>query len=247
MSDNRLRLHYALFFFHMSRNYYSEMFFFRRREFSFFITANVNEDNSPRSPRTQIRHPKALSFTPLGRSSSRSAFFHASELFSHFHGFFCFSPSQVSSSCSSVYVDGSEVRGSSNASVFVKYGTYQGIARFTVWMPEFPLEVSVADFRLSQIKGWKIPEEHGYGLDSVIDFSATQCLFCSVNNKMKRKKRAYNWNHYTDDFANGVGGDRSTCRARYQQSSVDVFAKFIAIDQVNTFQASFPRRFLIGA
>lgn len=67
---------------------------------------------------------------------------------------------QVSSSCSSVYVDGSELRGSSNASVFVKYGTYQGLARFTVWMPEFPLEVSVADFRLSQIKGWKIPEEH---------------------------------------------------------------------------------------
>lgn len=67
---------------------------------------------------------------------------------------------QVSSSCSSVYVDGSELRGSSNASVFVKYGTYQGLARFTVWMPEFPLEVAVADFRLSQIKGWKIPEEH---------------------------------------------------------------------------------------
>lgn len=67
---------------------------------------------------------------------------------------------QVSSSCSSVYIDGSEVRGSSNASIVVKYGTYKGLAKFIVWMPEFPLEVSVADFRLSQIKGWKIPEEH---------------------------------------------------------------------------------------
>lgn len=57
----------------------------------------------------------------------------------------------------------------------------------------------------------------------------------SVNNKMNRKKRAYNWNHHTDDFANGVGGDRSSCRARYQQSSVDVFAKFVAIDQVSYF------------
>lgn len=57
--------------------------------------------------------------------------------------------------------------------------------------------------------------------------------FPSVNNKMNRKKRAYNWNHHTDDFVNGVGGDRSACRARYQQSSVDVFAKFVAIDQVN--------------
>jgi hypothetical protein len=67
---------------------------------------------------------------------------------------------QVSSSCSSVYVDGSELRGSSNASVIVKYGTYQGLAKFTVWMPEFPLELAVADFKLSQIKGWKVPEEH---------------------------------------------------------------------------------------
>lgn len=67
---------------------------------------------------------------------------------------------QVSSSCSSVYVDGSEIRGSSNASVLVKYGTYTGLARFTVWMPEFPLEVSVTDTRLNQIKGWKVPEEH---------------------------------------------------------------------------------------
>lgn len=60
---------------------------------------------------------------------------------------------QVSSSCSSVYVDGSEIRGSSNASVIVKYGTYTGLARFTVWMPEYPLEIDVDDNRLSQIKG----------------------------------------------------------------------------------------------
>lgn len=58
-----------------------------------------------------------------------------------------------------MYVDGSEARGSSNASIIVKYGTYIGLAKFTVWMPEFPLEVSVSDFRLSQVKGWKIPEE----------------------------------------------------------------------------------------
>lgn len=66
----------------------------------------------------------------------------------------------MSSSCSSVYVDGSEIRGSSNASVLVKYGTYTGLARFTVWMPEFPLEVTVSDPRLNQIKSWKVPEEH---------------------------------------------------------------------------------------
>lgn len=66
----------------------------------------------------------------------------------------------MSSSCSSVYVDGSEARGSVNGSVLVKYGTYTGLARFTVWMPEFPLDLQVADFRLSQIKSWRVPDTH---------------------------------------------------------------------------------------
>lgn len=57
-------------------------------------------------------------------------------------------------------MDGSEARGSVNGSVLVKYGTYIGLARFTVWMPEFPLDLSVPDVRLSQIKGWKVPDYH---------------------------------------------------------------------------------------
>ncbi|XP_055585542.1 transmembrane protein 132E, partial [Uranotaenia lowii] len=124
---------------------------------------------------------------------------------------------KVSSSCSSVYVDGSEARGSSNASVLVKYGTYTGLAKFTVWMPEFPLEVSVADFRLSQIKGWKIPEDHNV----------------SANGKIRRRKRAYGWSggHHGDDFTNGVSTERNVCRARYQQSPVEVYARFLAVDQ----------------
>lgn len=80
-------------------------------------------------------------------------------------------------------------------------------------MPEFPLEVSVADFRLSQIKGWKIPEDNPHAT------------------KIKRRKRAYSWNHHADDFVNGIS-DRLVCRARYQQSSVEIFAKFFAVDQV---------------
>lgn len=56
-------------------------------------------------------------------------------------------------------MDGTETDGSSNASIVIKYGSNSGLARFTVWMPEYPLEVAVLDFRLSQIKGWKIPTE----------------------------------------------------------------------------------------
>ncbi|KAH8396363.1 hypothetical protein KR222_009292, partial [Zaprionus bogoriensis] len=122
----------------------------------------------------------------------------------------------VSSSCSSVYVDGSEQRGSSNASVIVKYGTYVGVAKFIVWMPEFPLEVYISDFRLSQIKGWKVTDDNHY-----------------MHNKQsrRRKKRSYVWSQHGTSYYNNVGGDKNICRARYQQSPVEVYAKFLAIDQ----------------
>ena len=69
---------------------------------------------------------------------------------------FCF---QVSSSCTSVYLDGSELRGSQNATVVVKYGTYVGSGRFTIWTPVLDLDVSVDDQKLSQIKGWRVPNK----------------------------------------------------------------------------------------
>ncbi|KAK4874990.1 hypothetical protein RN001_011412 [Aquatica leii] len=120
---------------------------------------------------------------------------------------------KVSSSCSSVYVDGSEARGSVNGSVLVKYGTYTGLARFTVWMPEFPLDLQVLDVRLSQIKSWKIPDYQS-------------------STKIKRKKRSYSgWGSnsmITDDMGNVL--ERPTCRLRYQQSPVDVYAHFMASD-----------------
>lgn len=143
----------------------------------------------------------------------------------------------MSSSCSSVYVDGSEARGSSNASVIVKYGTYIGLAKFIVWMPEFPLEVSVADFRLSQIKGWKIPDDQytKYNFIDCFNLSMYSLLYLFIshhNGKTNRRKRAYSWNTHVEDFVNGVHPDRPTCRAKYQQSPVEVYARFLAIDQV---------------
>ncbi|XP_004536756.1 transmembrane protein 132C isoform X2 [Ceratitis capitata] len=119
---------------------------------------------------------------------------------------------KVSSSCSSVYVDGSEIRGSSNASVIVKYGSYTGLAKFTVWMPEFPLEVYVSDFRLSQIKGWKVVDDSN---------------MYPNKQSQRRKKRSTAWNQYKSE----PGTEKITCKARYQQSPIEVFARFLAIDQ----------------
>ncbi|OAD60987.1 hypothetical protein WN48_01054 [Eufriesea mexicana] len=117
---------------------------------------------------------------------------------------------KVSSSCSSVYVDGTEIRGSSNASVLVKYGTYTGLAKFTVWMPEFPLEMTVGDTRLSQIKGWKIPEEHAAGTKSKQRFRGSDNGWDAINSIDR--------------------GPSTNCRLRFQQSPVEVHARFLATD-----------------
>lgn len=72
----------------------------------------------------------------------------------------CFFPLfQVTSSCSSVYVDGSEIRGSSNATILVKYETFTGTASFLVWMPEISeLDIAISDVKLSQIYDWIVPD-----------------------------------------------------------------------------------------
>lgn len=160
---------------------------------------------------------------------------------------------QVSSSCSSVYVDGTEIRGSSNASVLVKYGTYTGLAKFTVWMPEFPLEMTVADTRLSQIKGWKVPEEHAVGTKNKRSLNATN----SRQNDSRTSKRSateledtsmdiedtdvileedeqeerFRGNDNGWDAINSIDrGPSTNCRLRFQQSPIEVHARFLATD-----------------
>ncbi|RVE54865.1 hypothetical protein evm_000632 [Chilo suppressalis] len=119
---------------------------------------------------------------------------------------------KVSSSCSSVYVDGSEIRGSSNASVIVKYGTYTGLARFTVWMPEYPLEIDVDDNRLSQIKGWKVSDD------------------ANTKDRMKRSLLARGWGGTRPDGTNSLT-DQRLCRLRYQQSNVETFIERLVIER----------------
>ena len=70
----------------------------------------------------------------------------------------------MSSSCTSVYVDGSETRGALKAEVDVKYGTYSGQGFFMVWMAEFPLKMDVQDTKLSPIKTWRVPVDSDLSL-----------------------------------------------------------------------------------
>lgn len=52
----------------------------------------------------------------------------------------------------------------------------------------------------------------------------------SDHNKEKRRKRANVWYKSSEETANG--SDKHTCRTRYQQTPVEVYARFIAVDQV---------------
>ena len=62
----------------------------------------------------------------------------------------------MSSSCTSVYLDGSEVRGSTNATLVARYGNVESTSSLTVWVPEMPLDIQLDDAKLNQISGWKV-------------------------------------------------------------------------------------------
>lgn len=108
---------------------------------------------------------------------------------------------KVSPSCTSVYLDGSEVRGSQNATVVVRYGSYEGQARFLVWMPQLPLELRLSDPKLSQLRGWRVPSQP------------------------QRAGLSASWNSHQRDKHQGGG-----CRLRYQQATLDVWTRFLSVD-----------------
>lgn len=126
---------------------------------------------------------------------------------------------KVSTSCTSVYVDGSETRGALAAQIDVKYGAYIGKASFTVWMAETPLSIDLADSRLSQIKGWKVPLKR--------------------SDEAEDKSR-----HQANETLSGAGapGISNVCSPKYQQTTVQVFAKFLAQDPDSGRREYFPSR-----
>ncbi|KAL1450920.1 hypothetical protein WDU94_003231 [Cyamophila willieti] len=158
---------------------------------------------------------------------------------------------KVSSSCSSVYVDGTEMRGSSNASILVRYDSYSGLAQFTIWMPEFPLDIQVGDTKLSQIKGWKIAASDEIHYSN--KFSKRSVL-STVNTAAGSAGPHTGGNSNTgagadsiapvvnlddmitedNDLNNGQsssgGSPSSQCRYKYQQTQVQVYARFVAPD-----------------
>lgn len=125
---------------------------------------------------------------------------------------------KVSPSCTSIYLDGSEIRGSQNATIFIKYGTYTGTGNFIVWMPKLPLEIKLSDKKLSQIKGWRIPH-------------------LKHKKQLKSHVNEEKYDQITNDEDNDIG-----CRLRYQQTNVEVLTKFFSVDHDSGREAYFLNR-----
>ncbi|XP_042904370.1 transmembrane protein 132E [Parasteatoda tepidariorum] len=127
---------------------------------------------------------------------------------------------KVSPSCTSVYLDGSEIRGSQNASILVKYGSYTGQAHFLVWMPELPLTIRISDTKLSQIKGWRTPHlQRGKPMSS---FGSSRTVNHKSNFATSSATRSDRWLD-REDFD-------IICRLRYQQGHIDVYTRFFSVD-----------------
>lgn len=130
---------------------------------------------------------------------------------------------KVSPSCTSVYLDGSEVRGSQNATVLVKYGTYTGQAAFLVWMPELPLDLRLSDTKLSQIRAWRTPHRHKRCRNPLLQ-GTVDCR----NNWLRNKRRILE--KWDDGDGSTSGGSPGSCRLRFQQAQVEVLTRFQSVD-----------------
>ncbi|CAN7984852.1 unnamed protein product [Ixodes hexagonus] len=125
---------------------------------------------------------------------------------------------KVSPSCTSVYLDGSEVRGSQNATVLVKYGTYTGQTHFLVWMPELPLELRLSDTKLSQVRGWRSPHKHKRCRSSLLQ----RDMDCRSNWLRNKRRIIDKWDEVCTE---GVA-----CRLRFQQARAEVYTRFLSVD-----------------
>lgn len=144
---------------------------------------------------------------------------------------------KVSPSCTSVYLDGSEVRGSYNATILIKYGTFTGQGNFVVWMPKLPLDIRVNDNKLSQVKSWKTPQiKRKHSVSHIQNDSPV----LSIDENVEQTKHS----NIRNEFSEGITGNNNNnnnyigCRLRYQQTRVEVFTKFFSTDHNSGREAS---------
>ncbi|CCD73884.1 Transmembrane protein 132 homolog [Caenorhabditis elegans] len=88
---------------------------------------------------------------------------------------------KVSPTCSSVYLDGSESNGSSDAQVYAHYLRYTTTYSFRVWFPKLPLKIWMSSSTLSTIKNWKVGFWRDLPLGGGVKRSRAARQFACVN------------------------------------------------------------------
>ncbi|PIC38617.1 hypothetical protein B9Z55_010574 [Caenorhabditis nigoni] len=88
---------------------------------------------------------------------------------------------KVSPTCSSVYLDGSESNGSSDAQVYAHFLRYTTVFSFRVWYPKLPLKIWTSTSSLSTIKNWKVGFWRDLPLGGGVKRSRAARQFACVN------------------------------------------------------------------
>ncbi|EFP09182.1 hypothetical protein CRE_25192 [Caenorhabditis remanei] len=88
---------------------------------------------------------------------------------------------KVSPTCSSVYLDGSESNGSSDAQVYAHFLRYTTAFSFRVWYPKLPLKIWTSSSTLSTIKNWKVGFWRDLPLGGGVKRSRAARQFACVN------------------------------------------------------------------
>ncbi|XP_060068724.1 transmembrane protein 132C-like [Ylistrum balloti] len=122
---------------------------------------------------------------------------------------------KVTSNCSSVYVDGTERRGSHNVTIIAKSGRNTAFVNVRVWIPAEHLDVQLSDEKLSQVRGWKVSQRH-QGRGNRRGRTRNKRLVDQF--PMLKKYRKYS--------RGGGGGGGGSCQLRHQQAIVEVYAQF---------------------
>ncbi|XP_061913016.1 transmembrane protein 132D-like [Entelurus aequoreus] len=108
---------------------------------------------------------------------------------------------KVSERCDYVFVTGKELRGKSSVMINFMYAFLSAQLEMSVWTPQLPLTIDVADPELHQIKGWRVP--------------------------ITTSNRKPSWNsEEEEEMRKGRG-----CMLQYQHSPLRVLTHFVADSQ----------------
>ncbi|XP_046910174.2 transmembrane protein 132C dtn isoform X3 [Dermatophagoides farinae] len=155
---------------------------------------------------------------------------------------------KVSTSCTSVYLDGSEIRGSQNATILIRYGSFIGQGNFVVWMPQIPLEVRVSDDKLSQIKKWRVhrPINRIGSMNSNLPNHGSSSInenhFDTIDDEMLADQNDNDDGYWPEliNIPNSI--QPQICQLKFQQTRIEVYTRYMSSDHDSGREASLVNR-----